>query len=111
VNPRDLPPPDSEIWNTAVTLLEDELRACPDRALDQVRFCGIGVGNTAVQASAGEVHLRITHTSRPTVDGVPAKPVAVWDLGMPPAFARYLASLLDAHARYVITAPGYPHST
>lgn len=106
MTPNTVPPPDAEIWNTAVTLLQDELRACPDRALDQVRFCGISVANTAVQASATEVHLRITHTTRPTSEkGVPAKPVAVWDLGMPPAFARYLASLLDAHARYVLTAP------
>jgi len=100
-----LPPPDAEVWDTAVTLLEEGLGVYPDRSVDQVRFCGIAVGNTAVLTTASEVRLRITHAARPdSANGVPAKPAAVWELCMPPAFARYLAALLDSHARYLNTA-------
>ncbi|OZM73786.1 hypothetical protein CFN78_08505 [Amycolatopsis antarctica] len=72
----------------------------PVRGTDDVRFCGVGVGNTAVEASADQIHLRITHTR-----GHSTRPVAVWELSMPPAYARYLAAVLDSHARYVQSAP------
>ncbi|WAL66618.1 hypothetical protein ORV05_02030 [Amycolatopsis cynarae] len=97
---------DAEIWNAAAALLEEDLRAYPVRSLDQVRFCGIGVGNTAVHLTADEVVLQVTHTARPdSAKGVPAKPVAVWDLAMPPAFALELAVTLASHARYHLTNP------
>lgn len=95
-----IPAPDADVWTSAVSLLDAEFAISPLRTVDEVRFCGVGVGNTAVQASATEVHLQVTHTRHGE-----GKPHTVWELSMPPRFARYLAGLLDSHARYIQSAP------
>jgi hypothetical protein len=65
-----------------------------------VRFCGAGVSNTAVNGTATDVVIRVT---RARARG--HRTESVWEISMPPAFARYLAALLDAHARYIQSAP------
>jgi hypothetical protein len=95
-----IPPADSEVWRSAVSTLEDGLSLYPVRSIEGVRFAGAGVSNTAVTGTATEVILRVTR------DRVPGqREPSVWEIAMPPAFARYLAGLLDAHARYIQTAP------
>ncbi|MFF0149639.1 hypothetical protein ATK36_1247 [Amycolatopsis sulphurea] len=96
-SPDPVPPPDAEIWHTAVATLEDGLGIYPLRSIDGVRYGGAGVTNTAVAATSTTVLLRVTQHRH----GHPE----VTELEMPPAFARYLAALLDSTARYLHTTP------
>ncbi|MCU1685334.1 MAG: hypothetical protein JWQ81_6073 [Amycolatopsis sp.] len=92
-----VPAAESEVWHSAVSTLEDGLAIYPLRSLDGVRFCGATVSNTAVSGTATDVLLRVTESPRGTG--------TAWEISMPPEFARYLAALLDAHARYIQSAP------
>ncbi|MEV8615643.1 hypothetical protein AB0383_48455 [Amycolatopsis sp. NPDC051373] len=96
-SPASVAPADSEIWHTAVATLEDGLGIYPLRSIDGVRYGGASVDNTAVVATSTTVLLRVTQHRH----GLPE----VAELEMPPAFARYLAALLDSTARYIQTAP------
>jgi hypothetical protein len=93
-----VPPADSEVWHSALATLEDGLGIYPLRSIHGVRYGGAGVDNTAVVGTTTAVLLRVTRRHR---DGRPE----VAELEMPPAFARYLAALLDSTARYIQTAP------
>ncbi len=93
-----LPGPDADVWHSAVAALEDGLGIYPLHSIDGVRFERASVANTAVSGTATDVVLRVTQTP-------PGKADRAWELSMPPAFARYLAALLDAQARYIQTAP------
>ncbi|MGA6165171.1 hypothetical protein [Amycolatopsis magusensis] len=97
-----IPGPEDNVWESALNLLADGLGVYPRHSLDGVRFCGVSVGNTAVVTFDDHVCLRIDHTARPG-----SAPAAVWDLAMTPRYARYLAALLDSHARYIQTGPTY----
>jgi hypothetical protein len=96
----DVPSVDSQIWHSALSTLEDGLSLYPLRSIEGVRFCGARVSNTAVNGTATDVVLRVTRDRAPG-----QREGTVWEIAMPPAFARYLAGLLDAHARYIQTAP------
>jgi hypothetical protein len=98
--PETVPAADSEVWHSALSTLEDGLSLYPLRSINGVRFCGAGVSNTAVTGTATEVILKVTRDRAPG-----HRTGEVWEIAMPPAFARYLAGLLDAHARYIQTAP------
>lgn len=95
--PDPVPPADAEVWQTAVATLEDGLGIYPLRSIEGVRYEGASVDNTAVAATSSSVLLRVTRHrhGRPEVS----------EVEMPPAFARYLAALLDSTARYVQASP------
>lgn len=97
-SPAPVPPAESDVWHSAVSTLEDGLAIYPLGSLDGVRFCRATVDNTAVSGTATDVLLRVTRT-------IPGRGLQTWEISMPPAFARYLAAALDAHARYIQTAP------
>lgn len=93
-----VPAPDSDVWHSAVSTLEDGLAIYPLRSIEGVRFERATVTNTAVSGTASTVLLRVSQSP-------PGKPDRAWELAMPAEFARYLAALLDAQARYIQTAP------
>ncbi|WP_410600463.1 hypothetical protein [Amycolatopsis sp. lyj-90] len=93
-----VPSPDSDVWHSAVSTLEDGLGIYPLRSIEGVRFERATVTNTAVSGTASMVLLRVSQSP-------PGKPDRAWELAMPPEFARYLAAQLDAQARYIQTAP------
>jgi hypothetical protein len=96
----DVPDPGSDVWSSAVSTLDDGLGIYPPRSIEGVRFRGARVANTAVSGTATHVLLRVAQSP-------PGRPDAVWEISNP-AFARYLAALLDAHARYIQSAPPTP---
>jgi hypothetical protein len=96
----NVPGPESDVWHSPVSTLEDGLSIYPLHSINGVRFCGAGVSNTAVNGTATDVVIRVT---RARARG--HRTESVWEISMPPAFARYLAALLDAHARYIQSAP------
>lgn len=98
-----VPPADSDVWHSALTILEDTLGTEPLPSIEGVRFRQMSVSNTAVMGTDTEVLLRVSRTPA----GI-ERPDEVYELAMTPAFARYLAALLDAHARYIQTTPP-PH--
>ncbi len=96
-SPEPVPGPDSDVWRSAVSTLEDGLGIYPLRSIEGVRFEQATVTNTAVSGTASLVLLRVSQSP-------PGKPDRAWELAMPAEFARYLAALLDAQARYIQTA-------
>lgn len=94
----DVPPADSQIWHDAKETLDSGLGVYPVGTMDDVRFCRATVDNAAVSGTATDVLIRVARS-------IPGRGMQIWEISMPPAFARWLGYALDAHARYIQTAP------
>lgn len=100
MSPDEVPGPEAAEWHRVVDAVQHGLGIYPTQGMAGVTWCGLAPWNASVLADARSVILKV-RLHPPDW----AQPGEACELVMPPAFARYTAAGLDAHARHIQTRP------